>query len=82
MNCKADIEIHFKSEKIAKNVFNSLVPDNVNIPKDLKLKIHVNEKKIYMEITSENVRRFQSTIEEILRQISVIEETMKEVNLE
>lgn len=82
MNCSAKVEIHFKSEKIARNVFNSLNPDNVNIPKDLKLKMDVNEKKIYMEISSENIKRFQSTIEEILREISAIERTLKEVNEE
>ncbi len=75
MICSAFIEINLKTKEMAENLFNSLLPDNINIPKDLKLKMDVKEKRVYMEIYSLNINRFQSTIEEILRLISLIEKT-------
>jgi Transcription factor Pcc1. len=75
MICSAFIEINLKTKEMAENLFNSLLPDNINIPKDLKLKMDVKEKRVYMEIESLNINRFQSTIEEILRLISLIEKT-------
>jgi tRNA threonylcarbamoyladenosine modification (KEOPS) complex Pcc1 subunit len=75
MICSAFIEINLKTKEMAGNLFNSLLPDNINIPKDLKLKMDVKEKRVYMEIYSLNINRFQSTIEEILRLISLIEKT-------
>jgi tRNA threonylcarbamoyladenosine modification (KEOPS) complex Pcc1 subunit len=74
---KIIIEITFENEELTKAFFNSINVDNVNIPKDLEIKTECIKNKLIIIISSENIKRFQSTIDEILRIISSSEKTLK-----
>jgi|GEM_PF-501138 Transcription factor Pcc1. len=74
---KVSIEIIFESENLARAFFNSINVDNINIPKDLEIITECVKNKLIIVVKSKSIKRFQSTIDEILRLINSSEKTLK-----
>jgi len=77
MICSIIVEIQFEEERLASIIFNSLNPDNVKIPSDLSFSMKIEKEKLIIELSSENFKRIQSTLEEILRLINSAQKTIK-----
>lgn len=73
MDARLKLEVSFDSIERAKNILDSLKPDNIKIPKDMSLEMISKNSSIIIEIKGSNLRRLRSTLEEILALISSME---------
>ncbi|MGI0013993.1 MAG: KEOPS complex subunit Pcc1 [Nitrososphaera sp.] len=74
------LRIPFSSSSRAKAVLNALIPDNVNFPKGLSMKIHADGVTLVIEVCGKNVpmATIASTIDEVLQHVSVATKVMTE----
>ena len=68
----------FPSSAEATAAVNALIPDNVNFPKGLSMKMFSNGATLAIELTSKNVptATILSTLDEVLEHISVSKKVM------
>ena len=73
-----EVEIPFSSRAEANAVMNALIPDNINFPKVLSLKMFSRGSKLAIELTSKNIptATVLSTLDEILEHISIAKKVM------
>tara|TARA_Y100000815_G_scaffold124155_1_gene112051 strand:- start:62 stop:313 length:252 start_codon:yes stop_codon:yes gene_type:complete len=67
MKIEVKVLIETKSKEQSKAIYDSLIPDNVNIPESLSLELELKDEKIIMMISStEKWSSLISTVDELL----------------
>jgi hypothetical protein len=72
------LEIAFSSSAEAKATVKALIPDNVNFPKGLSMKMFSRGSRLVIDLTGKNVppATMLSTIDELLEHISLAKKVM------
>jgi Transcription factor Pcc1 len=72
------VEVPFSSSEEAKAAVKALIPDNINFPKGLSLKMFSRGSRLAIELTGKNIptATLLSTLDEILEHISVAKKVM------
>lgn len=72
------VEIRFQSNKEVKATLKALIPDNVNFPKGLSMKIFSKGSSLAIELAGKNVpaSTVLNTLDEVLEHISVSKKVM------
>lgn len=72
------VDVPFRSSAEAKAAVKALIPDNVNFPKGLSMKMFSKGATLAIELTGKNVptATILSTIDEVLEHISVSKKVM------
>ena len=72
------VEISFSSSTQAKAIVKALIPDNVNFPKGLSMKMFSRGSTLAIELTGKKIpaATILSTLDEILEHISVTKKVM------
>ena len=72
------MEIPFSSSAEAKAAVKALIPDNINFPKGLSMKMFSRGSTLAIELTGKNISTstLLSTLDEILEHISVAKKVM------
>ncbi|HEY6757567.1 MAG TPA: KEOPS complex subunit Pcc1 [Nitrososphaera sp.] len=72
------VEISFSSSTQAKATVKALIPDNVNFPKGLSMKIFSRDSMLVIELTGKNIptATILSTLDELLEHISLAKKVM------
>ena len=78
LKVEVEVEIPFSSSAEANAAMNALIPDNINFPKGLSLKMFSRGSKLSIELTSKNIptATVLSTLDEILEHISIAKKVM------
>ena len=78
LNISAGVEIPFSSSAEAKTAVKALIPDNVNFPKGLSMKMFSRGSMLAIELTGKNIptATILSTLDEILEHISIAKKVM------
>ena len=78
LDIAVEVEIPFSSSAEAKAAVKALIPDNINFPKGLSMKIFSRGSTIAIELTGKNISTstLLSTLDEILEHISVAKKVM------
>ena len=72
MKIEVKVLIETKSKEQAKAIYESLTPDNVNIPESLSLELELKDEKIIMMVSSkEKWNSLISTVDELLSLIHI-----------
>ena len=72
------ISVPFLSPAHAKAAVNALIPDNVNFPKGLSMRMHSRGSALYIKVAGTNVpaATVLSTLDEVLEHISMSKKVM------
>jgi Transcription factor Pcc1 len=78
LDIAVEVEIPFSSSTEAKAAVKALIPDNINFPKGLSMKMFSRGSKVAIELTARNIpsATILSTLDEILEHISVAKKVM------
>jgi len=78
MMLEAKIVLEYPKEKTAEAVVKAVSPDNICVPKELKIQTWKEGKTVLTEIklSNDKLSTFIATIEDLLRSISVAEKTV------
>ncbi len=78
LKVEVEVEIPFSSSAEANAAMNALIPDNINFPKGLSLKMFSRGSKLSIELTSKNIptATVLSTLDEILEHLSIAKKVM------
>ena len=78
LRVEVEVEIPFSSSAEANAAMNALIPDNINFPKGLSLKMFSRGSKLAIELTSKNIptATVLNTLDEILEHISIAKKVM------
>lgn len=78
LKVEVEVEIPFSSSAEANAAMNALIPDNINFPKGLSLKMFSRGSKLAIELTSKNIATATvlSTLDEILEHVSIAKKVM------
>jgi Transcription factor Pcc1 len=78
LDIAVEMEIPFSSSTEANAALNALIPDNINFPKGLSMKIFSRGSRLVIELTSKNIptATVLSTLDEILEHISIAKKVM------
>ncbi len=78
LDIAVEVEIPFSSSAEAKAAVKALIPDNINFPKGLSMKMFSRGSKVAIELTGRNISSaiILSTLDEILEHISVSKKVM------
>lgn len=78
LDIQVEAEIPFSSIAEAETTVNALIPDNINFPKGLSMKLFSRGSIVAIELTGKNVptATLLSTLDEILEHISVAKKVM------
>ncbi|HEX2472732.1 MAG TPA: KEOPS complex subunit Pcc1 [Nitrososphaera sp.] len=78
LNITVRVEVPFSSTAEAKAAVKALIPDNVNFPKGLSMKMFSRGSTLVIELTGKNLptATILSTLDEILEHISVAKKVM------
>ena len=78
LDIAVEMEIPFSSSTQANAALNALIPDNINFPKGLSMKIFSRDSRLVIELTSKNIptATILSTLDEILEHISIAKKVM------
>ena len=78
LNIEVRLEIRFSTSAEAKAAVKALIPDNVNFPKGLSMKMFSKSSMLTIELTGKNVPTpsMLSTLDELLDHISVAKKVM------
>ncbi|RJS85214.1 KEOPS complex subunit [Candidatus Bathyarchaeota archaeon] len=74
---QAEIVLRYENEKVAEAIAKAVSPDNVKVPKGLKIETWTSENNVITSIIYEEERlgTFISTIDDLLSCITVVERT-------
>ena len=72
-----NIEIEFAKENERDAILNTLLPDNINFPDELSMKMSINNKSLMINTSSTKIDTLISTINEILHHISLAKKVIK-----
>ena len=78
-NCRilVNIEIEFTEVKERDAILNTLLPDNINFPKELSMEISINNKSLMINTSSTKIDTMINTINEILYHISLAKQVIQ-----
>jgi hypothetical protein len=78
LDIAVEMEIPFSSSTEANATLNALIPDNINFPKGLSMKMFSRDSRLVIELTSKNIptATILSTLDEILEHISIAKKVM------
>lgn len=79
LNVAVGVEILFSSRAEANAAMNALIPDNINFPKGLSLKMFSRASRLAIQLTSKKnipTATVLSTVDEILEHISIAKKVM------
>jgi hypothetical protein len=78
LDVAVSVEISFSSSAEAKAAVKALIPDNVNFPKGLSMRMFSRGSTLAIELTGRNVpvASILSTLDEVLEHISVAKKVM------
>ena len=78
LNIAVEVEIPFSSSAEAEAAVKALIPDNINFPKGLSMKMFSRGSRLAIELTGKNIptATILSTLDEILEHISVAMKVM------
>ncbi len=78
-NCRisVNIEIEFAKVKERDAILNTLLPDNINFPDELSIKMSVNNNSLIINTYSTKIDTMINTINEILHHISLATKVIK-----
>lgn len=78
LNIEVGVKIPFSSSAEAKAAVKALIPDNINFPKGLSMKMFSRGSRLAIELTGKNIptATILSTLDEILEHISVAKKVM------
>lgn len=78
LNIAVEVEIPFSSSAEAEAALKALIPDNINFPKGLSMKMFSRGSRLAIELTGKNIptATILSTLDEILEHISVAKKVM------
>jgi Transcription factor Pcc1 len=78
LDIAVEMEIPFSSSTEANAALNALIPDNINFPKGLSMKIFSRDSRLVIELISKNIptATILSTLDEILEHISIAKKVM------
>jgi len=78
LNIAVGVEILFSSSAEAEAAVKALIPDNINFPKGLSMKMFSRGSRLAIELTGKNIPTATtlSTLDEILEHISVAKKVM------
>ena len=78
LDIAVEVEIPFSNSAQAKAGMKALIPDNINFPKGLSMKMFSRGSKVAIELTGRNIpsATILSTLDEILEHISVAKKVM------
>ncbi|HEX7033443.1 MAG TPA: KEOPS complex subunit Pcc1 [Nitrososphaera sp.] len=78
LDFSVSVDIHFPSSAEARAAVKALIPDNVNFPKGLSMKMFSKGASLSVELTSKNapVSSVLNTLDEVLEHISVSRKVM------
>jgi hypothetical protein len=78
LNIAVGVEIPFSNSTQAKAAMKALIPDNVNFPKGLSVKMFLRGSTLAIQLTGKNIptATLLSTLDEILEHISVAKKVM------
>jgi hypothetical protein len=78
LNIAVEVEIPFSSSAEAEAAVKALIPDNINFPKGLSMKMFSRGSRLAIELTGKNIptATILSTLDEILAHISVAKKVM------
>jgi hypothetical protein len=78
LDVEVHLEIAFSSNAEAKTAVKALIPDNVNFPKGLSIKMFSRGSMLVIDLTGKNVSTatMLSTLDELLEHISVAKKVM------
>jgi Transcription factor Pcc1 len=78
LNIEVRLEICFSTTAQAKVAMKALIPDNVNFPKGLSMKMFSRGSMLTIELTGKNIPTpiMLSTLDELLEHISVAKKVM------
>ena len=84
LNIDASVEIKCKDKKESKAIHDSLLPDNIDIPKNLKLDMKMADSKISLEIKfssntagGNNIETLLNTFDELMEHTGIIRNVIK-----
>lgn len=84
LNIDATVEIKCKDKKESKAIHDSLLPDNIDIPKNLKLEMKMADSSISLEIKSssnaadgKNIETMLNTFDELMQHTGIIRNVIK-----
>lgn len=78
LNIAVGVEIPFSSSAEAEAAVKALIPDNINFPKGLSMKMFSRGSRLAIELTGKNIptATILNTLDEILEHISVAKKVM------
>ena len=78
LSIAVEVEIPFSSSAEAEAAMKALIPDNINFPKGLSMKMFSRGSRLVVEVTGKNIptATILSTLDEILEHISVAKKVM------
>jgi tRNA threonylcarbamoyladenosine modification (KEOPS) complex Pcc1 subunit len=78
-NCRilVNIEIEFAEVKERDAILNTLLPDNINFPKELSMEMSINNKSLMINTSSTKIDTMINTINEILYHVSLATQVIK-----
>jgi tRNA threonylcarbamoyladenosine modification (KEOPS) complex Pcc1 subunit len=78
-NCRilVNIEIEFAKVKERDAILNTLLPDNINFPKEFSMEMSINNKSLMINTSSTKIDTMINTINEILYHISLATQVIK-----
>jgi hypothetical protein len=78
LNIAVGVEIPFSSSAEANAAVKALIPDNINFPKGLSMKMFSRGSRLAIKLTGKNIptATILSTLDEILEHISVAKKVM------
>ena len=78
LNIEVGVEIPFSNSAEAKASMKALIPDNVNFPKGLSVKMFSRGSTLAIQLTGKNIptATLLSTLDEILEHISIAKKVM------
>ena len=78
-NCRilVNIEIEFTEVKERDAILNTLLPDNINFPKEFSMEMSINNKSLMINTSSTKIDTMINTINEILYHISLAKQVIQ-----
>ena len=66
-----NIKVDFSKVKERDSVMNTLIPDNIDFPNDLTMKISTNNKSLIINTSGTQIDTVINTVDELLHHISI-----------
>jgi len=84
LNIDSTIEIRCQNQDISNAIYNSLLPDNINFPKNLNLEMKNIKNSILLSLKfksnkekGDSIETMSNTIDEIMEHVGIINDVIK-----